>query len=76
MIGLTLHAIREIARGDITGSSVDEPDLFPAGFGREVEGRGLVVPWCNDVRVELGSGERVVGSPNAVLPAVHGSTRE
>ncbi|RAL42781.1 hypothetical protein DM860_009288 [Cuscuta australis] len=59
------HAIREIARGlalsgasflwairgDITGSSADEPDLFPAGFGREVEGRGLVVPWCNQTEV-------------------------
>ncbi|VFQ83576.1 unnamed protein product [Cuscuta campestris] len=59
------HAIREIARGlalsgasflwairgDIMGSSADGPDLFPAGFGRETKGRGLVVPWCNQTEV-------------------------
>ncbi|VFQ83575.1 unnamed protein product [Cuscuta campestris] len=38
-------------RGDITGSSADEPDLFPAGFDRETHGRGLVVPWCNQTEV-------------------------
>ncbi|VFR00776.1 unnamed protein product [Cuscuta campestris] len=59
LINVDKHVIHEIARGlalsgesflwairgDITGSSADEPDLFPAGFDGEIEGRGLVVPW-------------------------------
>ncbi|VFQ83574.1 unnamed protein product [Cuscuta campestris] len=65
LINVDKHVIHEIARGlalsgvsflwamrrDITGSSADEPDLFPAGFGGEIEGRGLVVPWCDQTEV-------------------------
>ncbi|CAA0830321.1 UDP-glycosyltransferase 86A1 [Striga hermonthica] len=58
------RVIEEIARGVITSgvdfiwamrpkilSSNDETRVLPVGFEDEVKGRGLIVPWCNQMAV-------------------------
>ncbi|KZV19605.1 hypothetical protein F511_10508 [Dorcoceras hygrometricum] len=38
-----------VLRPDIVSS--DEPDFLPEGFEDRVRGRGLIVPWCNQIEV-------------------------
>ncbi|KAH6797675.1 UDP-Glycosyltransferase superfamily protein [Perilla frutescens var. hirtella] len=49
--GLLLSGVNFIwvVRPDIVGS--DHPEVLPVGFEQQVEGRGLVVPWCCQMEV-------------------------